>query len=469
MSDCLVDDARIHIFDLVDSWECWRGWMQVSTSFYLSSLDPKVRHRKYELTNFTMSLLNSGIELPGWPNMGLLAHNNDIKSPHIVWRGMEYAVPDFLLDNCNSKLEHLHNYPNAINSMMDNICEKSILDFDKVWESKYLYEFGIVSLFSNPGISPQRIIQEYKRAEGKLDGHLLIVNGRIEGFGKYCLDRTMLIFAGLSGNPNLTIDDVIEMIPYGCNNNPSISDICFTKNRITGDDVLAHPEISWEYRDGMISSGKIKATHAMKMIEMGHPKLCNIIQRIDILIKHDPDINVAQFLAMLKFKSDTCERFNLCTSFVMNAKITVDDLAVLLEGSPENDRNGIVYNCCSNPSLNPYDLVTLPYQHSFHGLSRNASITEKFITTYGIQKFSLNFLSSNPGISIDYILADKKLKWNRARVSMRKDLRMNHVLAHPDFGWDYDELSHNRHAVTYDDIIANPQLPWNIVVLSGKI
>lgn len=124
---------------------------------------------------------------------------------------------------------------------------------------------------------------------------------------------------------------------------------------------------------------------------------------------------------------------------------------------------------------------------SWTALSANPNITQKMIDVipvpWNMRRWSLNVnfktdiipqqykaicwesLSENKAISLKYIADNKYLPWDFHKISSNPNITMEFVLSIPVFMWHWDELSCNS-AISMDNIVDNLTLPWNFEYVS---
>lgn len=81
------------------------------------------------------------------------------------------------------------------------------------------------------------------------------------------------------------------------------------------------------------------------------------------------------------------------------------------------------------------------------------------------KRWSYGHMSSNPTITIDYVLSDFSDEWDFTLLSANPGITWQDVIDYPMIPWDYQGLSENPN-ITWEIICANPDKPWNYFYLS---
>ena len=76
-------------------------------------------------------------------------------------------------------------------------------------------------------------------------------------------------------------------------------------------------------------------------------------------------------------------------------------------------------------------------------------------------------LSRNPSITFDMILANPDLPWDPVSISYNPNVSIEIIKGSPQFNWRFDHLSASN-SIECSDIESNPDLPWNYDFISEK-
>lgn len=111
-------------------------------------------------------------------------------------------------------------------------------------------------------------------------------------------------------------------------------------------------------------------------------------------------------------------------------------------------------------AMNALGIVT-----DYFALSSNPNITINYVLANLDKPWQWTMLTYNVGISIDDILANVTLPWDWFRVNCKPDLTLEKVLAHPGLPWNFNDISR---VVTYEAFLQHPELPWSYEGLSAN-
>ena len=84
----------------------------------------------------------------------------------------------------------------------------------------------------------------------------------------------------------------------------------------------------------------------------------------------------------------------------------------------------------------------------------------KFIEDNLDKPWSWRWLSQNPNITFDIVLAHPNKSWDWNGLSRNPNITFDIVLAHPEQPWDWYWLSLNPN-ITFDIVQSHPNKPWN--------
>lgn len=76
-------------------------------------------------------------------------------------------------------------------------------------------------------------------------------------------------------------------------------------------------------------------------------------------------------------------------------------------------------------------------------------------------------VSRSPQVTFDDILAHPELPWNWRCVACNPNVTIDHILAHPELRWT-GRIARNPN-ITFQDVIEHPKLPWSFKVLSRTV
>ena len=95
-------------------------------------------------------------------------------------------------------------------------------------------------------------------------------------------------------------------------------------------------------------------------------------------------------------------------------------------------------------------------------LSQNPNITFDIILAHPDKSWNWYWLSLNPNITFDIVLAhpDKPWKWGWDGLSCNPNIAFDNVLAHSDKPWNWSWLSSNPN-LTFDIVLVHPNKPWD--------
>lgn len=102
----------------------------------------------------------------------------------------------------------------------------------------------------------------------------------------------------------------------------------------------------------------------------------------------------------------------------------------------------------------------------YYYLSRNSQLTLDYINE--LHRVYTHPLSSNPNITMDYVLQNKGMNWSMYDLSSNPAITIDDVLMYPtEINWDYDGLSRNPN-ITLDIIKRHPNINWSMTNFSSN-
>jgi hypothetical protein len=247
MDDVICANERDGFFDIgtliflhVPKWSIWYSMILSCRTWYLASKDYKVFRRKYELTNFTRSLLNY--------------YNSPLNESFVIkWSGSDLGKnPDITLADVKRYPKQKINRQSILNrgrrTLRDCGVPESFIDTPMgVFEDKEVArKIGWTEFCANKKIIPSTILTMYQ------EKHLVV--------RKY----KNTIFRGLCKNPNLTIEDFDLIFEYLGNSYllpDFISDVCANQNNITVDHILDRRGVAWSWAAIIQTRSKLKFYH----------------------------------------------------------------------------------------------------------------------------------------------------------------------------------------------------------------
>ena len=128
--------------------------------------------------------------------------------------------------------------------------------------------------------------------------------------------------------------------------------------------------------------------------------------------------------------------------------------------------------CCVCSYLCVYECALMPhYNHlniSHDDFYKSIMKFIDVVNTIPDKQWNWDYLSNNPSISLQDILANHELPWNWSCISANPEITMQDVLTHPDKPWDWKLISRNPNMPreTIDFILDHPDKDWDWVSLS---
>ena len=101
-------------------------------------------------------------------------------------------------------------------------------------------------------------------------------------------------------------------------------------------------------------------------------------------------------------------------------------------------------------------------------ISSNIGITRDFIEKHPTKKWDWNYISRNPSITMEIIEKYPDKPWDWEWISMNPNITMEMIEKYPDKPWEWAHISHNPNLTT-DMIEKYPNKPWNWSWISSNI
>ena len=116
---------------------------------------------------------------------------------------------------------------------------------------------------------------------------------------------------------------------------------------------------------------------------------------------------------------------------------------------------------CNNPNIEwDLEFIRSNTEHVYwYSLCKNKHISCDFIK-YTCSKKQLYNISSNPNITIEYILNNLDLQWEWRTISRHANITFQIIKEHLDLPWNWEFISYNPN-ITLDIIRDNIDMPWN--------
>lgn len=96
-------------------------------------------------------------------------------------------------------------------------------------------------------------------------------------------------------------------------------------------------------------------------------------------------------------------------------------------------------------------------------ISKRTDLTIDFIKVF---KDNLDWECISANVDFQDVLDNPELPWQYQALSYNNKITSDYLIEHPDISWDYSNLSSN---IDINFVYANPDLPWDYEVLSDRI
>lgn len=120
--------------------------------------------------------------------------------------------------------------------------------------------------------------------------------------------------------------------------------------------------------------------------------------------------------------------------------------------------------------IRKYKDIFLTYEEAFEEIHENGILTLEDIKEDPELIVNHEYLSLNPNLTIDYVIANLDKPWNIENLSMNKGFKMKDILKGIEAGieWSFGKLSQNPN-ITFNFIYENRNEKWNTTELSQNL
>jgi hypothetical protein len=217
--------------------------------------------------------------------------------------------------------------------------------------------------------------------------------------------------------------------------------------------ISINPNISTEYIIDHVHDTELVFWPLIQLNPNFRPQILLKMIEDDIIINWDyasthPNISTNFILEHLDFPWDW-------DVIVQNPNLNMTFINIIKQLLPE------AYSQLSIPNIALHKNITMKdiRENSFprYWLSQNPNLEIEYVIANPSQHWNWSYLSKNPGIDIT---KNPKLTWNYYEASYNPNLSIAFVIANPDKGWDWVQIT--RHNNTrLKNILDNPDLPWD--------